>query len=102
MSSKKFNSFKEFYPFYLSEHKKTETKLFHMIGTIIVILLFGCSIIAQNWLYIYFTPLAGYSFAWFSHFHYEKNKPATFKYPIYSFIGDWVMFKEIITGEIKL
>ena len=102
MSSKKFNSFKEFYPFYLSEHKKTETKLFHIIGTSLVILLFCFTILLEEWTYLYFAPLAGYGFAWFSHYYYEKNKPATFKYPIYSFIGDWVMFKEILTGKIKL
>ncbi len=102
MSSKKFNSFREFYPFYLSEHKKAETKLFHVIGSFIVILLFCFAIILKNWKYLYFTPIAGYSFAWFSHYYFEKNKPATFKHPIYSFIGDWVMFKEILTGKIKL
>ena len=102
MPNKKFKSFKEFYPFYLSEHKKAKTKLFHVIGSTMVILLLSCFIIKQKWIYLYFTPIAGYGFAWFSHFFYEKNKPATFKFPIYSFIGDWVMFKEIITGKIKL
>ena len=44
----------------------------------------------------------GYGFAWFSHYFFEKNKPATFRYPLYSFIGDWVMLKDIIIGKIKL
>jgi hypothetical protein len=49
-----------------------------------------------------FIPILGYGFAWIGHFIFEKNKPATFTYPIYSLMGDWVMFKDIIIGKIQL
>jgi len=102
METAKFNSFKEFYPFYLSEHKKSLTKIFHVMGSLGVITIILYSIINQSWIALYFTPLCGYGFAWVSHFFIEKNQPATFKYPFYSFMGDWVMLKEILTGKIKL
>ena len=102
MDNTKFNSFKEFYPFYLSEHSKKSTKILHMIGSILVIYILIYSIKNQDWSKLYFLPITGYGFAWIGHFFFEKNKPATFKYPLYSFIGDWAMLKDIIIGKVKL
>ena len=102
ISESKFKSFKEFYPFYLSEHKKKTTKILHIIGSLCVISLIFYCIATNNWKAIYYTPIFGYGFAWFGHFFFEKNKPATFKYPLYSFIGDWVMLKDIFSGKVKL
>ena len=102
ISDTKFNSFKEFYPFYLSEHSKKSTKLLHVIGSLGVIIILSNAIYLSKWHLLYYTPLCGYGFAWISHFFFEKNKPATFKYPLYSFLGDWVMLKDILTGNIKL
>ena len=102
ISSPKFNSFKEFYPFYLSEHSKKSTKILHVIGSMLVICILLYSINNQDWSKLYYLPITGYGFAWIGHFFFEKNKPATFKYPIYSFIGDWVMLKDIIIGKVKL
>ena len=94
---KKFNTFKEFYPFYLSEHMNPICRGLHFLGTLGVVLLIICSF--YNIKYLVIAPICGYSFAWAGHFFFEKNKPATFKYPIYSFIGDWVMFKDILIGK---
>ena len=102
MDNTKFNSFKEFYPFYLSEHSKKSTKILHVIGSMLVICILLYSINNQDWSKLYYLPITGYGFAWIGHFFFEKNKPATFKYPIYSFIGDWVMLKDIIIGKVKL
>ena len=102
MNDTKFNSFKEFYPFYLSEHSKKSTKILHMIGSIAVIYILIYSINNQDWNKLYYLPIIGYGFAWIGHFFFEKNKPATFKYPLYSFIGDWVMLKDILIGKVKL
>ena len=102
MDNTKFNSFKEFYPFYLSEHSKKSTKILHMIGSILVIYILLYSINNQDWSKLYYLPIVGYGFAWTGHFFFEKNKPATFKYPLYSFIGDWIMLKDIIIGKVKL
>ena len=98
----RYKTFKDFYPYYLSEHDNKYTKLTHFIGTSIGIFFLIQFFLSFNFLFILYALLSGYGFAWVGHFFIEKNKPATFKYPIYSFIGDWVMFKEIITGEIKL
>ena len=102
MDNTKFNSFKEFYPFYLSEHSKKSTKILHMIGSILVIYILIYSIKNQDWSKLYFLPITGYGFAWIGHFFFEKNKPATFKYPLYSSISDWAMLKDIIIGRVKL
>ena len=102
ISEPKFKSFKEFYPFYLSEHSKKITKLLHVVGSLGVILILFTAIYLSKWHLLYYLPLCGYGFAWFGHFFFEKNKPATFKYPLYSFLGDWVMLKDILTGNVKL
>ena len=102
MSEAKFKSFKEFYPYYLSEHKLTINKLLHVIGSLLGLYFLLYCIIQNLYLYIPISFIFGYFFAWIGHFVFEKNKPATFKYPVYSFIGDWVMLKDIFTGKIKL
>ena len=90
----KFKSFEQFYPFYLSEHMHPICRGLHFIGTFSVI---GIIIISfLNIRALFFAPLFGYEFAWIGHFFFEKNRPATFKYPLYSFIGDLVMFKDIL------
>ena len=94
---KKYKSFKEFYPFYLSEHKHPICRGLHFIGTISVILIILFSFI--NIKILLLAPLLGYGFAWIGHFFFEKNRPATFSYPLYSFIGDWIMFKDILIGK---
>ena len=94
---KQYKSFKQFYPFYLSEHMNPICRGLHFIGTFGVI-----GIIVFSFFYInalFYAPLCGYGFAWVGHFFFEKNRPATFTYPLYSFIGDWKMFKDILIGK---
>ena len=93
----RYKKFKEFYPFYLSEHMNPVCRSLHFIGTLFVIIIIIVSFF--NIKILFFAPLCGYGFAWIGHFFFEKNRPATFKYPIYSFIGDWVMFKDILIGR---
>ena len=97
----RFASFSEFYPFYLSEHTNRTSRRLHFIGSCGVLILFALAVVqARPWLLLA-ALLCGYGFAWVGHFFFEKNRPATFKYPFYSFAGDWVMFKDILTGKIK-
>lgn len=96
---KRFGSFKEFYPYYLEEHKLPRTKLFHFIGTLAAILFLITLACTRNPLFILGALLSGYGAAWISHFFVEKNKPATFKYPLYSLLGDYRMFFEILMGK---
>jgi hypothetical protein len=98
---KKYDSFEEFYPFYLSEHSNRTCRRLHFIGSALVLIVFAYSVLTLNWLALTALPVLGYGFAWAGHFFFEKNRPATFTYPIYSFIGDWVMFKNILTGKLK-
>ena len=97
-----FNSFKDFYPFYIDEHKNKYTKLLHFIGTWLFIVFILLLIITGEGKYIFYAFLSAYSWAWFGHFFIEKNKPATFKYPFYSLIGDWKMFREILQGKHRI
>ena len=76
-------------------------RVLHFIGTIFVILTLIASIFKAS-RFIFYAPLFGYGFAWIGHFFFEKNQPATFKYPVYSFIGDWIMFKDILLGKEKI
>mmetsp|Transcript_8398 Transcript_8398/g.12423 ORF Transcript_8398/g.12423 Transcript_8398/m.12423 type:complete len:127 (-) Transcript_8398:21-401(-) len=107
-----FKSFNEFYPFYLSQHRDGMCRLLHVIGTSLVILwtiLCWTTNITKifselNFILVWvFGALPmGYGFAWVGHFVYEKNKPATFKAPGYSLMGDFVMWFHVITGQLKI
>lgn len=92
--AEQYRTFKEFYPFYLSEHLHPVCRGLHFIGSWCVVLLVVLSFFKP--ILLIFTPIAGYGCAWIGHFFFEKNRPATFTYPKFSFMGDWVMFKDII------
>lgn len=100
-NNKSYQSFKEFYPFYLQEHQNTTCRRLHFVGSTLVLLTLLSILLSQAWIYLLALPVLGYGFAWIGHFFYEKNKPATFQYPWYSFLGDWVMYKDILHGKIK-
>ena len=95
---KEYKTFKEFYPYYISEHDNKHTKLMHFIGTSISIFFLIKFFLTLNILFVLYALLSGYGFAWVGHFFIEKNKPATFSYPFYSFIGDYKMYVEILQG----
>lgn len=95
-----FQSFAEFYPFYLQEHGHPTCRRLHFVGTVLVIATLVWSLTSGNLWGLLLMPVVGYGFAWVGHFVFEKNRPATFKYPGYSLAGDFVMFKDILTGRI--
>ena len=101
METLHFSSIKEFYPFYLTQHRDLKCRTFHFIGTAIVICLFISAFVFQKWWLILLMPVAGYGFAWTGHFMFEKNKPAAFKNPWYSLACDFIMFWHIMTGQIS-
>jgi len=98
---KQFNSFKEFYPFYLSEHSSNVSRRLHYIGSLSVLGMLAYALASQQFYLLLWLPLLGYGPAWIGHFFFEKNRPATFKHPLYSFMGDWVMLKDGLLGRIK-
>jgi hypothetical protein len=96
-----YASFAAFYPCYLSEHSDRTCRRLHFIGTSIGL---ACALHAfstLNFWWLLVGVVQGYAWAWIGHFFFEHNKPATFRHPLYSFIGDWMMWKEILTGKIK-
>lgn len=99
--AREFRSFAEFYPFYLSEHSNDTSRRLHYVGSSLVLLILFWAIISSNAWWLLAIPVAGYGFAWVGHFFFEKNRPATFKYPLYSFLGDWVMLRDMLTGRIR-
>ena len=100
--TQEFKSFTEFYPYYLSEHQDKTCKRLHFIGSGLIVFIAAFALITQQWLLLWLLPVFGYGFAWIGHFFFEHNRPATFKHPLYSLLGDWVMFKDILFGKIKI
>lgn len=99
---KQFTTFRDFYPFYLSQHKHPICRQLHFAGSWLVLLLLAMTVATGNLLWLVAIPVAGYGFAWVGHFFFEHNRPATFTYPLFSFIGDWVMFYQLLIGKLSL
>ncbi|PKG80862.1 DUF962 domain-containing protein [Colwellia sp. 75C3] len=99
--TKKYTKFYDFYPFYLSQHTNLICRRLHFVGSCFILLLILYVAVFGGLHLLWFIPLIGYGFAWIGHFIFEKNRPATFIYPLYSLMADWVMFKDIVIGKIK-
>lgn len=97
--NERFQSFTEFYLFYLQEHSDPRCRALHYLGTVLSLIALVLAIFVHP-AWIMAAPLAGYSFAWFAHGFIEKNKPATFSYPLWSLIGDYKMFWSWLTGKL--
>ncbi|MEO8133248.1 MAG: Mpo1-like protein [Betaproteobacteria bacterium] len=97
----RYASFAAFYPFYLSEHSNRTCRRLHFVGTSLVVLVLAAGLFTRDARWFIAAPFVGYGFAWVGHFMFEKNRPATFTYPLYSLIGDWVMWKDILIGRIR-
>ena len=100
-AEKKYTSFWSFYPYYLTEHSDFTNRTLHFIGTSLLLIILIVAIALQKWWMLALIPVVGYGFAWVGHFFIEKNKPATFTYPLYSLGSDFVMFWHILTGQIS-
>ncbi len=98
---RKFSSFAEFYPFYLGEHAKAATRRLHFTGSALGLICLLALGLTGDWWWLAVGPVCGYGFAWASHMTVEKNRPATFRQPLYSLMGDWVMFWQMLTGKIR-
>ena len=96
-----FQNFGEFYQYYLAEHCDRTCRRLHFIGSTCGLICLAAFIVTFKWYWIPLGLIVGYGFAWVGHFFFEHNKPATFKYPLYSFAGDWVMYKDILFGKIR-
>jgi hypothetical protein len=100
--SKQYKKFADFYPYYLEEHQDKYTKLLHFIGTALYLIFLVSFLQTYQPTFLLLCVVSGYGFAWLSHLGIEKNKPATFQYPIYSLMADHVMFYEILRGRHQI
>ena len=96
----RYRSFREFYPFYLSEHRNRTCRRLHFVGSALVLVVIATAIVTRDAMWLLAAPIAGYGFAWVGHFAFEKNRPATFQHPVYSLMGDWAMFRDMLSGRI--
>lgn len=99
---RRFSGFAEFYPYYLGEHSDPTCRRLHFVGTALVIALGIAALVAREWWLFASLPVAGYGFAWVGHFFFERNRPATFRHPIYSLVGDFVMFWDVLVGRVRI
>jgi hypothetical protein len=97
-----FKSFAEFYPFYLGEHSNRTCRRLHFVGSTLALLCLVTGLLRGSPQYLLYAAVCGYAFAWAGHFVFEKNRPATFKRPLYSFMGDWKMYGQIWSGRLPL
>jgi hypothetical protein len=94
----RFHSFTTFYPYYLSEHTNRTSRRLHVIGTALALACLLCGVFLDRRLLLA-TPVIGYGFAWLGHAAFERNRPSTFRHPVYSLLGDFRLFYEVATGR---
>lgn len=98
---KRFRTFREFYPYYLAEHGNRTCRRLHFVGSTLVLVVLAVALLTRRWELLWLLPLLGYGFAWVGHYFFEHNRPATFTYPLFSLMGDWVMFRDMLIGRLR-
>ena len=94
------DSFSAFWPFYLREHAQPMTRVWHYVGSTLALIVLVTALLTQTWLLLLAVPVSGYFFAWVSHAFVERNKPATFTYPLWSLLADYKMYALFLTGRL--
>ena len=102
MSALAIESFEDFWPHYVHAHRSGVNRALHYAGTTAVLGTVAAAALTLNPAWLLLAPVVGYGPAWIGHFVFEKNKPASFKRPLWSFMGDWVMYKDIWIGRVKI
>jgi hypothetical protein len=97
----KYQTFAEFYPFYLGQHANRICRELHFIGSTLALACLATLLLTGNLWWLPAGLVCGYGFAWVGHFGFEKNRPATFRQPLYSLMGDWVMYWQMLTGQVS-
>jgi hypothetical protein len=98
----RIQSFREFYPYYLTEHQNYVCRVLHVTGTSLFFVFLIAALVTGKYALLWLCPLMGYGFAWVGHFFFERNKPATFQYPLWSLASDFKLYFQILLGTQKL
>jgi hypothetical protein len=99
IAEREYASFADFYPDYLAQHSNRTSRELHFAGSTLALICLGALLLTGNPWWIAGALISGYGFAWIGHFFFEKNRPASFKHPLYSFMGDWTMYWQMLTGQ---
>ncbi len=95
-----FKTYKEFYAFYLGEHSDSTCRNLHYVGSLLVLSILAYGFVTAQYSILWALPVMGYGFAWVGHFFFEHNKPASFKWPLWSLMSDWVMLFQFLIGTL--
>lgn len=101
MGTGRYRTLQEFYPFYLSQHQNRICRRLHFAGTSIAIVLILYALASGRYGFLLLALVQGYAWAWVGHFFFEHNRPATFTYPLLSFMGDWKLWLDMLTGRVR-
>jgi hypothetical protein len=96
----RIDSYERFWPFYVSQHRHPVNRGLHFLGTTLVLGCLAAALLASSPGFLLAAPFAGYGFAWIGHFFFERNKPATFSYPMWSLRGDFRMYRLMLLGRM--
>lgn len=99
VTQRNFESFAEFYPVYLSEHSNRICRELHFAGTTLALLSLAALLLTGGWWWLLAALASHYGFAWIGHFAFERSQPETLRHPLYSFMGDMVMYRQMLTGQ---
>jgi hypothetical protein len=99
MRPSRFASFREFYPYYLQQHANRTSRRLHVAGTLLALAAAAVIVASGHWGWLLAVPLVGYLPAWLGHWRFERNSPATFRYPLYSLRGDFTLLLEVLSGR---
>jgi hypothetical protein len=100
VADERYATFQQFWPYYLREHARPQTRAYHYVGTSLVVGLAAAAVVSRKWWLLAALPVAGYGFAWAGHALSERNRPATFTYPSWSLRADFKMWSMWLTGRI--
>jgi hypothetical protein len=94
-------SYRAFWPYYLAAHSRTATRALHYAATVLFIAVAVAGVLSGRYWVVALAPIPAYALAWLSHFCIERNKPATFAYPLWSLVSDFRMFALALTGRLN-
>jgi hypothetical protein len=98
--AERFPNFEAFWPYYLGEHRSQVNRRLHLVGTSLGLSLAAAAVAVGLWWLAPLATLPAYGLAWLGHFRVEKNRPATFSYPLYSLRADFRMLGMALTGRL--